>query len=171
MVKPYKLPDGSYIFKGKHTVYRPVGVDPGLIQQIDFKVESRRENIPVVMDKIEDIIKSFPFKKDRLVDFAIAVSEAVQNAILHHQQTDHLVWVNIIYLPRAMLYVCITDDGGPLNVQELNFDSSDPEGQINLSPSGRGFFLMTSLSSVVAYVPDDTSNLKEIILGLEPEKQ
>ena len=102
---------------------------------------------------------------------AIAESEAVNNAINQGKDDpDQIVSVDVIHLPKVMLYVFIRDSAGKLNIEDINLGISDT---FETDESGRGFFIMTHYCSVVAYCCDDkseiSSNQKEIILGLEPE--
>jgi len=172
MVKPCIMSDGSIIFIGKDTIYHPSPrIDVREIIHECFEVSAEDKNISKVDNQVEAIIKEivngFPFKKERLADLATAVSEAVTNAIRHGPQgPDRKVGVNVMYIPRVMLYVCITDDLGKLRIEDINLEVSDTYAT---DESGRGFLIMTHLASVVAYLPDDTSDLKEIILGLEPK--
>ena len=171
-MRPYKMPDGSIIIKGESTIFRPSPrIEASTIRYEHFEVSAEDENIPEVDSRVEAIIKEivngFPFKKTCLTDLAIAVSEAVANAIRHGPQgPDRKVGVNVMYIPRVMLYVCIMDDLGKLQIEDINLGVSE---SFETDKNGRGFLIMTQLTSVVAYLPDDTSNLKEIILGLEPE--
>ena len=172
MVKLYRMPDGSIIFTGKDNIYRPSPkIEVSEIVHEHFEVSAEATSIPEVDSRVEAIVKEivigFPFKKKRLTDLATAVSEAVTNAIQHGPQgPDHKVGVNVMYIPRVMLYVCITDDLGKLQIEDINLDVADT---YQTDEGGRGFLIMIHLASVVAYLPDNTSDFKEIILGLEPE--
>jgi anti-sigma regulatory factor (Ser/Thr protein kinase) len=172
MIRPYKMLDGSVIFQGEDVIVRPPSkIEVSKIIHEHFEVSAEETSIPEVDSRVEAIVKEivngFPFKKTRLADLAIAVSEAVANAIRHGPQShDRKVGVNVMYIPKVMLYVCITDDLGKLQIEDINLGISNT---YQTDENGRGFFIMTQLTSLVAYLPDDTSKLKEIILGLEPE--
>lgn len=167
-MRPYSLPDGSVIFEGKGVIFRPSSrIEVSEIVQEHFEVSAEDGSILKVSSRIEQIIKGFPFKKTRLTDLAIAVSEAVTNAIRHGPQSpDRKVGVNVLFIPKVMLYVGITDDVGHLKIEDINLGISD---SYETDENGRGFFIMTHYSSVVAYIPDNTSKFKEILIGLEPK--
>lgn len=112
-----------------------------------FEVPAVDASMLKVDARLEEIVKDFPFSKSRLTDLAIAVSEAVNNAVnASRERTGSRVGIDILYIPEEMLHVYVTDE------------------------SGRGFLIMVSFVSVLAYNPDATSDFKEIILGFEPDK-
>jgi len=171
MANYLKLPGGMYIFKGKEFVYRATGqIDlKGIVQKV-FEVEAMEEKIAPTVRLIERNINKFPFKKERLQDFIIAISEVVQNAIIHGpKSSERKIVVNILYIPKLILCVGVTDSLGPLKIRKLKFDVINSHGQLNLSSCNRGFCLMSALCSLVAYIPHGRSKFKEILLGLEPE--
>lgn len=163
-----KMPGNTFIFKGNKIISRTAKkIDPATIIQKSFEVGAVEKNIPLGMNRIERFIKKFPFCGDRLIDFIIAISEALQNAILHGSQSaKRKVGINILYIPEEMLFVGITDDLGPLPIEGIKFDVVDRKCRLNISDCDRGFFLMIKLCSIVAYYPNEESDHKEIILGL-----
>lgn len=171
MLKPYRMPDGSYIFAGKSEIYRtPPLIDPGSIVQISFKVPALPDQIEPAVNRIEEFIRQFPFKEYRLDDFIIAISEAVNNAVTHDGiDASREVNIHILYIPKVALWVGITDDLGPLEIKDIKMDVVDEHGVPSLDERGRGFFIMCSLCSSVSYFPEDGGRLKEIFLTLIPE--
>lgn len=171
MIRPYKMPDGSILFfdadkKNIDPLYMPTGIVPEDIIMEHFMVDAVDDSIAVVDERIEKIVMDFPFKKDRLANLAIAVSEAVANAVRHGAKSkSHKVGVNVMYIPEVMLFVGITDDAGKLKIEDINLDISET---FTTDETGRGFLIMTHLSSMLAYIPDNTSSFKEILIGLEP---
>ena len=88
MIRPYKMKDGSIIFfdadkKNPDPLWMPTGIVPEDIVVEHFEVDAVDASIEIVDNKIEEIVMEFPFKKSRLADLAIAVSEAVANAVRH----------------------------------------------------------------------------------------
>lgn len=179
MLEPYKeLPGKVYLFTGKHNVFlKPATesseIDPNNIVCEYFDVEAVGDNIPRVDERIESFIREKGIVKredsltqDRLTNFMIAISEAVQNAILHGPKgTERLVHITILWIPGINLYAGVSDTLGQLDLGAINF-SADEAG---LDSCGRGVFLMTMLSSAVLYISSNDDE-KEILIGLNLEK-
>ncbi|XOU95044.1 MAG: ATP-binding protein [Candidatus Kerfeldbacteria bacterium] len=173
MIRPYTMNDGSILFFGaekehENPLWLPTNIVPEDIIMEHFEVEAIETQIEVVDTKLEEIVKGFPFKSSRLADLAIAVSEAVSNAIRHGSNCGkHKVGINVMHIPKVMLFVGITDDAGKIDIKNINLEVSET---FTTDDCGRGFLVMTHLSSVLAYLPDDTSGskFKEILIGLEP---
>lgn len=172
MPRYFKMPGEVFVFKGKNACYHTKSaIDTNIISQVFFEIKAKGENISKAEKRIEKIVRKFPFNKDRLTYFIIAVTEALQNAVLHGQSNPkRKVGINILYVPHLMLFVGITDDLGPLPIKELKFDVIDKECRLNLSDCHRGYFLMAKLSSMLVYYPDKDFECKEIILGLLPDE-
>ena len=168
-IKPYKFPNGNVIFVGKDIIFRPpkkINVDDIVMEH--FEVPAEGDSVQKVDARLEEIIKDFPFSKSRLTDLAIAVSEAVNNAVnASRERTGSRVGIDILYIPEEMLYVSVTDECGHIKIEDINLCVSDT---FATDESGRGFLIMASLVSVLAYNFDATSDFKEIILGLKPDQ-
>lgn len=179
MLKPYKeLPGEVYLFIGKHDVFlkptkKSCQVDPSSIVCEYFDMEAVGDSIPRIDQRIEGFIqekgiveKEEGLTKSRLTNFMIAISEAVQNAILHgSESTERLVHITILWIPGVSLYVGVSDTLGRLDLDCINFSAEEA----GLESCGRGIFLMTMLSSAVLYIPSKDKE-KEILLGLNLEK-
>lgn len=172
-LKPFRMPDGSIIFSGRNVIYRTPGqIDPKSIFQRHFSIQALDEEITRADELLEGIIFELPFERDELIDFSIAVSEAVRNAIAHGlRSSDRKVGINILYIPEEVLLVGITDNLGPLKIEDIRLDVVEADGQPQMDTHGRGFFIMCALTSMVAYFPDDEPGLKEMFLALVPKKR
>lgn len=164
---PLLLPGGCVIFSGQDVVFRPeMDISFKDFVHEHFEISALEGNLPAVDEHIMEITIEFPFTKSRLTDLAIALSEAVNNAITKGPQNENRkIWIDIIYIPKIMLYVFVRDDLGYLDLNDINLAVSDT---FTTDESGRGFFIIANLVSVFAYIPG-CDNLKEIIIGLEPE--
>ena len=174
-MKPYKeLPGEVYIFGGQHKIcLKPLKQDKkiklGGILQGNFEIGAQDKNLSKAVENIDRFIEEerLPLSKNQLVNFFIAISEAIGNAIAHgEKRPERKIGINILYIPDDSLYVGVTDDLGPLDLDKLKFDVVDESGKVNLSDHGRGVFTMIMLSSVVVYLPSE-SRYKEILLQLE----
>jgi len=164
-MKPFKEYPGEVFVYEKHDVFlkrmesqgRPVKIDPNLIRHEVFDVEAIGKNIAGVDKSVNDFIRrnriiqrEENLDSDKIMNFSIAVSEAVQNAILHGgENPERLVYITILWIPGVSLYVGVTDNLGQLDFSKINFTA---EGA-GLDEHGRGMFLMTMLSSAVIYIP------------------
>jgi len=166
-IKPHWLPGDCIIFSGKDIVFRPEKeIKPEDIQHEYFSVTAVEDSIPEVDKRIMEIVTDFPFTKSRLADLAIALSEAVTNAIINGSQDgDREISIDIIFIPKVMLYIIVRDDLGEIDLKDINFGIFDT---FDVDESGCGFLIIANLVNVFAYIPG-CKNLKEIFLGLKPE--
>ncbi len=167
-IQPFQLPGGCVIFSGQDIIFRPEKeIKLTNLVHEHFEVAALEDNLPEVDERIMQLVTDFPFTKSRLQDLAIALSEAVNNAIKNGPQDgQRKIWIDIIYIPKVMLYIFVRDDLGNLDLSKINFGVSET---FATDESGRGFLIIANLVSIFAYIPG-CDNLKEIILGLEPEK-
>jgi len=174
-VKPYKKLKGDvYLFKGKHNIDLESAKTDTLIDYKKivwhwFEMEARGENIEITVDRIEKFIRTQKVNLDnsRIIDLSIAVSETIHNAISYGQEDgQRKIGINILIIPCDSIYVGVTDDLGPIDLDKVNFDVVDEGGNLNLGEHGRGIFTMIMLSSAVLYLPSCNGE-KEIILKIE----
>lgn len=170
-VKPYKLPDGSIILKGKNMITcRVPKINVDDIVHEHFEITAELDSVQEADEKFETIAKQFPFSQSDLGDMAMVVSEAVNNAINNGPTgPDRKISLDVLYIPDVMFYVFVRDDLGKLEIEDLNFEISDVN---KLDESGRGYFIMMHYCKVLALYFDDASGIssrqKEIILGFKP---
>lgn len=113
-------------------------VIPSRLEQIEY-VESQSEKAAGQMELSED-------EKDSL---AIAVTEAVNNAIIHGNKKDAKKTVTVKFeFQEKKLTVRIKDQGRGFTLENV----SDPLAPENLlKESGRGIFILSSLMDDVQY--------------------
>jgi anti-sigma regulatory factor (Ser/Thr protein kinase) len=137
-------------------------VDYQSIQQIRFCVCSNPRNIARTVACITRFAQRLPFNRENLTFFIIAVSEAVQNAILYAPNPGvDVVEVNLMYIPHVYLLVGITDANGSVPLRCLCAEPGDIPAD---AEHGRGLYTMRMFSSLFVYYPNGEH--KEIILGL-----
>ncbi len=112
--------------------------------------------IPSSLDEIESVEKlaekaadAMKFSEEEKDSLAIAVTEAVNNAIIHGNKQDKNKKVVInFYLEDKRLVVTIKDEGKGFNPANV----SDPLAPENLlKESGRGIFILSTLMDEVKF--------------------
>ena len=116
-----------------------------------IKVPSDPEFLPDVDLFLEGTLRGFGAEESVVADIAISVSELVNNAMLHgNQSADDKIVTVTIKLAKESVTVTIADQGG-------GFDPSgvpDPLADENLMQEvGRGLFIVKSLMDTVDVKP------------------
>ncbi|MDA0302819.1 MAG: ATP-binding protein [Bacteroidetes bacterium] len=120
------------------------------MQQLQF--HSQPENIAVIERLIDEIRDGQSFQEECYGDVLIAMTEAVNNAIIHGNRLDENKLVFVEYELRASdLYFKITDQGPGFDFEHV----PDPTAPENLEkPNGRGVFLMRQLSDECTFTDE-----------------
>ena len=120
------------------------------MQQLQF--HSQPENIAVIERLIDEIRDGHSFQEECYGDVLIAMTEAVNNAIVHGNRLDENKLVFVEYeLRTADLYFKITDQGPGFDFEHV----PDPTAPENLEkPNGRGVFLMRQLSDECTFTDE-----------------
>ncbi|RMF69145.1 MAG: ATP-binding protein [Calditrichaeota bacterium] len=141
------------------------GKDVGARVAKDFEVAipSSLEEIASVERLAEKAADKMGFSEEEKDSIAIAVTEAVNNAILHGNKQDKQKQVRIKFLfEKERLTVKVKDQGEGFDPNKI----SDPLAPENLlKESGRGIFILSSLMDEVKFNFDQ--NGTEIILVKE----
>jgi serine/threonine-protein kinase RsbW len=109
-----------------------------------LRMPSRREAIAPTVDRILDAVKEAGLPRERRLDLAVAVTEALSNAAVHGNKLrpGSQVAITVTVIRGQQATVSVKDSGA-------GFDHStlvDPTDAPNLlAPSGRGIFLMRRL--------------------------
>lgn len=121
--------------------------DTAMIQKI--VLESKAENIAKVEKLIDDVCEECKVNEDYYGNILIAITEAVNNAIIHGNNRDpeKTFCVSCDITDSNMVFT-IEDQG-----QGFDFDNlPDPTEPENLEkPNGRGVFLMKNLADEVNF--------------------
>jgi serine/threonine-protein kinase RsbW len=122
-----------------------------------LKINSNTQSLRLVERLIEDVCQIYGVNEDCYGNMLIAVTEAVNNAIVHGNRNDPDKFVRIGFeSDEEQLVFSVTDEG-------IGFDYSnlpDPTDPSNIEKvSGRGVFLMSNLSDSIRFEQNGTKVL------------
>ena len=115
-----------------------------------LKMPSRREAIaPTVERVVAEVAAAVP-NADQRANLAVALSEALSNAVVHgnRRRGEAVVLVVVCVTAAGVVVVDVHDFGPGFDVAAVN---DCREGERILAPSGRGIFLMRSLVDRVEF--------------------
>ena len=129
------------------------------MDSIKIEIPSLRENIRIIESFIDNAKERFSLSDDIYGNIMIAVTEGVNNAIMHGNKSDKDKNVTIVLtLNDNVIKFLISDEGGGFDFTNL----PDPTAPENIAkPGGRGIFLMKHLSDEVSFI----NNGKEVELA------
>lgn len=123
---------------------------------VDKRIKNYQVTIPSVLDKIKTVellaekaADRMQFSEDEKDSLAIAVTEAVNNAIIHGNKQDKnkKVFVEFVFEGKKIT-VKVKDEGRGFNPKKL----TDPLAPENLlKESGRGIFILKALMDDVKF--------------------
>lgn len=121
--------------------------------QKELVIASDPANILAVEKFIEEIRQELEFKDDVYGNVMVAITEAVNNSILHGNQSDisKKVYISVQTLNPYRLTVEVKDEGPGFDPDKLN-DPTSPEFLEN--PGGRGVFLMRHLTDEIYFLDE-----------------
>jgi serine/threonine-protein kinase RsbW len=116
---------------------------------LKLKIPSLVENVRIVESFIEDAKEKYSFNDDVFGNIMIAVTESVNNAIIHGNKCDKNkdVFISMNVLQKALKFT-IKDQGTGFDIESLP-DPTAPENL--LKPGGRGIFLIKHLADEVEF--------------------
>jgi serine/threonine-protein kinase RsbW len=117
---------------------------------IKIQIPSISENIRIIESFIDNAKDRFNLNDDIYGNIMIAVTESVNNAIVHGNKSDRNKNVTIsLSLNDNVIKFMVEDQGLGFDYHNL----PDPTAPENLDkPSGRGIFLMKHLSDEVSFL-------------------
>lgn len=123
-----------------------------MIDNIQIQIPSLPENIRIVESFIDNAKDQYKLNDDIYGNIMIAVTESVNNAIIHGNESNSKKNVHLqLALEESLIKFTIEDEGAGFDYTNL-IDPTLPE---NLSkPGGRGIFLMKNLCDEVAFKKD-----------------
>ncbi|MBX3162851.1 MAG: ATP-binding protein [Bacteroidetes bacterium] len=126
-----------------------------------LKINSNVQSLRLVERLIGDICEVYDVNEDVYGNMLIAVSEAVNNAIVHGNRNDPDKFVKIGFeADNTHMIFSVTDEGQGFDYNNL----PDPTDSVNLDKiSGRGVYLMKSLSDSLRF----EDNGSKVFLGFK----
>ena len=125
------------------------------MKAIKIEIPSLRENIRMIESFIDNAKEEFKLDDDIYGNIMIAVTEAVNNAIVHGNgnDTNKNVALTLQLLDHRIKFT-IEDEGNGFDYTAL----PDPTAPENIAkPGGRGIFLMKHLCDEVSFNDDGTT--------------
>lgn len=122
------------------------------MNELKIEIPSLPENIRIVESFIDSAQEKYEFGDDMYGNVMVAVTESVNNAILHGNKSDAKKNVSIsLQMDDTKLTFVITDQGPGFEFDNL----PDPTAPENLEKiGGRGIFLMRNLADDVSFDDD-----------------
>ena len=114
-----------------------------------LNIVSQPQSINIIEKVIDDMKNEFDIHEDSYGNILVAVTEAVNNAIMHGNQSDPSKSVKVTYeIDGDRIMFTISDEGKGFDYYNL----PDPTAPENLEkPTGRGVFLMKHLADQVIF--------------------
>ena len=124
------------------------------MKSIKIEIPSLTENIRMIESFIDNAKDKFQLEDDIYGNIMIAVTEAVNNAIVHGNRNDTSKNVRLtLQLLEHSIKFTIEDEGKGFDYTHL----PDPTAPDNLvKPGGRGIFLMKNLCDEVSFKNEGT---------------
>ena len=118
----------------------------------ELRFASKLENITLVEKLIDDVCELSDIDRDYYGNILVSLTEAVNNAIAHGNQSDPTKQVTVVFQSsKDNILFKVTDEGNGFNYENL----PDPTSPENLEkPYGRGIFLIKHLSDEVEFIDE-----------------
>ena len=118
-------------------------------REIRVQIDSRFEFLDLVQQMAEDVCRVEGFRRDAMLNVALAVREAVVNAIKHGNRQQEGKRVEVVFrLSPRKLVVAVRDQGAGFDPGTLG-DPLDPRNIFRAN--GRGIFFMKSFVDDVVF--------------------
>ncbi|MFT5616975.1 MAG: serine/threonine-protein kinase RsbW [Arenicella sp.] len=122
--------------------------------QLSLKIPSLLENIRIIESFIDKAKEDFAINDDIYGNILIAVTEAVNNAIIHGNGSDKAKDVHLaLKISANNVLFTVEDEGDGFDQNELS-DPTDPSALT--SEGGRGIYLIKHLADEVKFDKDGT---------------
>lgn len=135
------------------------------IIHIETDFESDKKAIKLVEPMIQSVKETIPIKTEKFYNILIAVTEAVNNAIIHGNKCDNSKKVFMTVKANYNdIIVTIEDQGFGFDVNSL----ADPRNPENLlKESGRGVFLIRELTDICDIKPTNHGTFVSMTFKLQ----
>lgn len=110
----------------------------------------------VVEHMVVDVCEQMHIGEEKFGNILLAVSEAVDNAIIHGNKNNPAKSVELSYLSsKQEITFAVTDEGEGFNIDAVS-DPTKPENPENV---GRGILIMKTLSDKLNFLPEEKTVL------------
>lgn len=119
------------------------------MSEISISIPSLSENIRIVESFIDNVKEKFELDDDIYGNIMIAITESVNNAIIHGNAGDKSknVFLSLDMENNTIIFI-VSDEGKGFDYNSL----PDPTAPENIDkPGGRGIFLMKALSDELIF--------------------
>jgi serine/threonine-protein kinase RsbW len=125
-------------------------------------IPSKSENIVLVEKLVNDLCELFNIKEDIYGNLLVALTEAVNNAIVHGNKSNPNKNIEVVFkIQNNVLQFSIKDEGAGFDINNLP-DPTDPA--MIEQPNGRGIFLMKHLCDKFSLEDKGSKVMMEFIL-------
>lgn len=133
------------------------------MKSINIQIPSLSDNIRIIESFIDNAKEKFHLNDDIYGNIMISVTESVNNAIKHGNQSQNSKNVSIsLYLDDSQITFRIEDEGNGFDYNNL----PDPTAPENIEkPGGRGIFLMKHLADEVVF--KNNGSIVDLIFYIE----
>lgn len=133
------------------------------MNELNLEIPSLSENIRIVESFIDNAKDKYSINDDMYGNIMVAVTESVNNAIIHGNGNDSSKNVKLkLFLGDKDLKFTIKDEGKGFDYEDL----PDPTSPENLEKvGGRGIFLMNHLCDAVNF--EDNGSTIELVFNIE----
>ncbi len=133
------------------------------MDSISIQIPSLSENIRIVESFIDNAKEKYQLDDDIYGNIMIAVTESVNNAIMHGNGSDKSKSVHLsLILEEKLIKFTVKDEGHGFDYQNL----PDPTAPENLEKiGGRGIFLMKNLCDEVQFKENGSSIILSFYLN------
>jgi serine/threonine-protein kinase RsbW len=120
------------------------------MDSIQIQIPSLTENIRIIESFIDNAKEKYELNDDIYGNIMIAVTESVNNAIVHGNQNESSKNVDLLLaLEKNSITFTVKDEGTGFDYEQL----PDPTAPENIDkPGGRGIFLMKNLCDEVHFL-------------------
>ena len=127
-------------------------IEPMQMEAINIQIPSLSENIRIIESFIDNARDKYHLTDDIYGNIMIAVTESVNNAIVHGNKADKNKNVHLsLSLNDSQVKFTVQDEGEGFDYDNL----PDPTAPENLEkPGGRGIFLMKNLCDEVIFLDE-----------------
>lgn len=122
------------------------------MNQISIKIPSISDNIRVVESFVDNTKEKFNISDDLYGNIMVAITESVNNAIIHGNGSDEKKYVHLtLTIHQDKVVFTVKDQGTGFDFDNLP-DPTAPENIENVG--GRGIFLIKNLTDEVSFLED-----------------